>query len=390
MDPALIGWLSIPALLLLFGLGMPVAYAMLVVGFVGYFIVAGPTRALANISVTPYSSVAVYTLSVIPLFVLMGNLAYRAGFGQDTFWAARQWVGRFRGGLAMATVLGCALFGAISGSSVANAVTFGKVAVPEMRAYGYSRRLAAAAVAAAGPLAAMIPPSILMVVYAMLTDQSVGKLLIAGYLPGFMTAGIFVVAIYLMTLRNPNLGPAVLGITWRDRISALKGVWSILLVALIVMAGIYTGIFTPTEAAGIGAAALLLAGVACRRLDLRGLWDALLDTAKVTGMIFAIVVGVFTFNFLIALTRLPNRAGEFINGMGLSPIMLLIAVMILYLILGCFMDTLAMVFLTMPVIFPIIVAQGINPIWFGILLVQNAEIGMITPPSASRCSRQRA
>lgn len=380
MSPALIGLLSVFALLLLIFFGMPVAFATALVGIAGIWIITGWQATASIISIIPWEKVTIYTLTVTPMFVVMGNLTFHSGFGRDAFQSARQWVGQFPGGLAQATVLGSAFFGAATGSTVAAAATMGRIAVPEMQRYGYSPALATGAVAAAGPLAAMIPPSIGMVLFGMVTEQSVGKLLIAGYIPGFLNALVFMGVIFLRCWRNPSLGDSMPAVSWKERLLAIRGLGGIFVLSLFVMGGIYTGVVTPTEAGALGAAGALLLGFATRRLNLRSLWASLLDTANTVGMIFATLIGAFLFNALFALTRLPQMSANFISALPVSPIGILIAIMVFYIILGTFMDPIAMLFLTMPTIFPIAVAMGWNPIWFGILFIHVYEIGMITPP----------
>lgn len=380
MSPMMVGGLSFLLLLMLLGLGIPVAFAMAMVGFISFWVISGIEPGLGLCSLVPFSSVAHYTFTVMPMFVLLGNFAFRAGFGKDIYWTARQWVGRAPGGLAIATIYGCAAFGAASGSSIAAAATIGRMSVPEMEKYGYDRKLAAGSVAAGGPLAAMIPPSILMVIYGMCTETSIGKLLVAGFLPGIMAATLMSLSIFVRAWRNPELGRSVLGITWKDRFASVRGIWGILLIALAVMGSIYTGLATPTEAGAFGAFAALIIGVVSGRLNVKGIWGSLLDTTKTVAMIFCIVMGAFMFNYQFAVSRLPFIAADYIAALPYSPIVILLAIMLLYIILGAFLDTAAMLFLTLPLIFPIVTALGFNSIWFGILIVQNCEIGMITPP----------
>jgi tripartite ATP-independent transporter DctM subunit len=376
----LIALLSFVALLLLLTVGIPIAFAMAIIGFLSFWLISGPDAALGMLGIVPFASIAQYTFTVMPMFVLMGELVFHAGFGKDVYWVARQWLGRLPGGLAIATVFGCAIFGAASGSSIAATVTVGKIAAPEMEKFGYNRRLAAGSICAGGPLDAMIPPSIVMVIYGVCTETSIGKLLIAGFLPGFLAAFIMGLQVILRVWRNPSLGMPVRGVSWKDRIVSIKGVWGVASAILGCIVTIYTGVCTPTEAGALGAFTVFIVGLATKRLNPRAIWQSLLGAMKVIGMIFAIVMGAFIFNYQFAVSGLPYAAAAFIDQLRFSPMVILAAIFLLYIVLGCFLDTAAMLFLTLPVIFPITQKLGFDPIWFGILTVQLCEIGMITPP----------
>lgn len=382
IDPPLIGIICFLALLtLLLFVGMPVGFVMALVGFIGYWAIDGWGGATTMVGMIPFQKVTQYTWTVVPMFIMMGNLAFKAGFGRDAYYSALRWVGHLPGGLAQATVLGNAAFGAATGSPVAATVTFAKIAVPEMKRYGYDTALATGSVAAAGTLASMIPPSIAMLFYAVVAEQSVGKMFIAGILPGLLMALSYIVMIYVRCRLNPSLaGGAVQRASWGERILGLKGVGGIAFIFLCIMAGLYTGVVTPTEAGALGAASSLVLSFATRRLSLRGLGEALLETAKTTGMVFAIVAGSFIFNAMLAVSRIPNIGAEFIAGLPFPSIWILITIMIFYILLGTFMDGLAILFLTMPTVLPIVLAMGWNPIWFGILFVHVDEVGQITPP----------
>ena len=367
-------------LLILILLGMPVGFVMAVVGFVGYWIISGWGGALHMIGMVPWEKVTTYTFTVVPLFVLMGNLAFHCRFGREVFETGRDWVGHLPGGLAQATVVGNAFFGAATGSTVAAAATMAKIAVPEMEKYGYQDGLAVSSVAASGTMASMIPPSVAMALYGMVTEQSIARLLIAGILPGLLMAFSYLTQIGIRCHFNPKLGPAMPPAPWKKRFISLKGIAGIGAIFLIVMGGIYTGVCTPTEAGALGASGTLVLGFASRRLKFANLWEALKDTAKTVGMIFAIAAGAFIYNALVAVSRIPDMSAEFISSLPLPSIGILIAIMIFYLILGTFMDGAAILFLTMPTIFPIVVSMGWDPIWFGILFIHVYEMGMITPP----------
>lgn len=380
MDPALVGSLSIVALLTLIFLGMPVAFCMGLLAIIGLWMLGGWPVMTSILGIIPWQKATMYEFTVVPMFVLMGTLVFYCGFGRDAYYACRQWVGHFPGGLAQATILGNTFFAASSGSSVAATATFVKVAVPEMRRYGYDTKLVTGSVAAAGPLAAMIPPSITLVVYGMVTEQSIRQLLIAGFLPGLLLALSFIVHIHWRTWRNPSLGGAMPRATWKTRILAIKHIWGVAVLFLIVMGGIYSGIITPTEAGAVGAAGAALVGFVTRRLRLHELWVSVTDAAKMMGVLMAILVGSFLYNTLLTYSRLPNMAVELLTGLSIPPAGILAGILILWLILGCIMPPLAVLFLTMPAVFPLTVAMDWNPIWFGILYVATTEIGCITPP----------
>jgi len=380
MDPWLIGALSFIAFLTLLFLGMPVAFAMGLTGIIGYGLVGGWPHTQVMVGMIPWDKVTMYSLTVVPLFVLMGTLTFHAGFGRDIYHSARQWVGHFPGGLAQATVVGNAIFAAATGSSVAATATFSKIAVPEMRRHGYDPGLATGSVAAGGTMAAMIPPSIAMVLYGMITEQSIAMMLIAGFLPGLLEAVTYMVQIYIRTRLNPRLGGALPAATWRERLAAIKGVGAVLFLVVCVMGSIYTGIATPTEAGAAGAFGALVLGFATRRLNLRVLWQALIDSTKVVGALFCIVVGAFLFNQMLVISHIPDMSTLFIAGLAVPPMVILIGFMILFLILGCFMSGIAIMYLCIPTVYPITIAMGWDPIWFGIIFISVYEIGMITPP----------
>jgi tripartite ATP-independent transporter DctM subunit len=380
MDSVTVGVLSVLALLALLAAGVPVAITMVLIGFVSYWIIAGFQPAMGMIGMIPFSSLAHDTFTVVPMFVLMGAIAFRGGLGEVIYRFARNWVGHYPGGLAIATVFGCAWFGAISGSSVACAATIGRIALPEMNKYGYKRSLAAGSVVAAGPLDAMIPPSILMVIYASLTETSVGKLLIAGIIPGVVTAIIYAITIYIIAVIRPDMAPRASRVSWGEKLVSTKQNWGILVIFLTVIGGIYTGVCTSTEAGALGAAVALLVVFLNRTFSLKFFKETIADTAKSIGLLFFIYVGAMLFSYQFGISRIPFTFADWLVKTEISPMLVLFLIMVMYLILGTFMDTLAMIVLTMPVIFPIVAALKFDPIWFGILVVHNCEIGMITPP----------
>ncbi|MFC2001991.1 TRAP transporter large permease [Chloroflexota bacterium] len=383
MEPQLIGWLSIGGLFLLLVLRVPVAFALATVGFLSYLVLTGLEPALFIAGAAPYSKIANYSFTVIPLFILMGHFAHQAGFVTDIFDTARKWVGWLPGGVVQATVVGAAAFGAACGSGMASCAVVGKVTIPEMRRQGVQKELSFGAVAAAGTIAAMIPPSNIMVIYGIITESSIGRLLIAGIIPGIVAAAIYMIQIFIRVKLNPSLAPPMEEkVTWKDRLISLKGIWGIAAIAFIVMGGIYSGVFTPTEAGAVGAFSTFVMALAMRRLTWSSLGNVLLETTKTVGMIFLIVTGAAIFSYLLAITRIPNNISEFIVGLEMSRWWVLAGVMLLYLVMGTFIDSISAMILTLPIIFPAIMALGFNPIWFGVLMVHLVEVALITPPFA--------
>jgi tripartite ATP-independent transporter DctM subunit len=333
-----------------------------------------------------YARFSVYDLSVIPLFLLMGQFATQGGLSRALFQAAASFVGHFRGGLAMAAILACAAFGAICGSSVATAATVTQVAMPEMRAYKYSGRLATATLAAGGTLGILIPPSVVLVVYAILTEQNIAKLFAAAMIPGIIATVGYLVAIGVVVHRHPEQGPAQPRHSWAERLRTMRGVWPVVAIFLVVFGGIYGGVFTPTEGAAVGAIAMLVVGVAPRSLDVRGIIEAIKQTAETSAMIFIILLGSEVFDAFLALSRLPETAAQLVGQSGLGPYAIMLSLMLFYILLGAVMDELAMILLTLPVFFPIVQALdfGLPPdevaIWFGILVLIVVGIGLTAPP----------
>lgn len=374
------GILGIALLFFLFATGMPIAFVMTLVGWLGYVYLSSMDGGLNILGISFYAGGTTYTLSVIPLFVLMGQFASHAGLSHQLYWAVERWLGHRRGGLAMATVGACAGFAAISGSSVATAATMGTVALPEMKKYRYGMSLATGTVAAGGTLGILIPPSAPLVFYAILTELSVGKLFIAGILPGIMLAVLFMLAINIRVRLNPELAPRGPGATFKERINALKGVWGILVLFLIVMGGIYTGVFTPTEAAGIGAFGAFVFSLYTRKMAWHHFVDSLRMTGQTTGMIFIIVIGAYVFGYFLAVTRIPFELADYMSGLEVSPYIILAGVVLIYTILGMFLDGWAIMVLTIPIIHPMMVNLGFDPIWFGVMVVIMLEMALITPP----------
>lgn len=378
MEPITLGVISLGVLTLLLFTGMRIAFATAICGFAGLWYMRGYDAAAMLSATSVYGHLTNYNLLVLPLFILMGYFAYYAGITRDLYWAARQWFGHLPGGLAIATIFGSAGFAAACGASTASAAVMGRVALPELRKYGYDMRVATGCVAAGGTLATMIPPSVLMVIYGFIAEESIGALLLAGIIPGLMEAFSYVLMLLIRFKLNPSLGPPITGITWADRFSSIKGVWGIVVLIVLVMGSIYTGIATPTEAAGVGAIGALL--MAIPRMSGKDFWHACLETARTTSLIFAIVAGVLIYVHFLGFTGMPAAVSTWIIGLDVSPMVVLICILVMYLFLGMFLDGIGMLLLTVPIILPTIKELGINPIVFGVLVVRMIEIGLITPP----------
>jgi len=382
-----LGLYSFPVLLLLIFLRIPIGLAMFGVGLGGLYLVMGSTvPILAKLKGETYSTFSSYSLSIIPLFLLMGQFAGLGGMSQALFKAANSWLGHRRGGVAMSAIGACAGFGAICGSSLATAATMAQVALPELRRYGYSGALATGTLAAGGTLGILIPPSVVLVIYAILAEQNIAKLFLAAFVPGVLAAIGYMIAISIYVRIYPDSAGSSPRQPYGERFRALVDVWPVLLVFFAVVGGIYFGWFTPTEAAAIGAAGTGLIALLNGGLTRRTFLDSILMTASATGMIFFIVLGAATYNSFLAISQLPNEAAAFITGQGFNPWTVMIWILIFYLILGCFMDSLSMILLTIPIFFPIVTALdfGLPPeefaIWFGILVLIVVEVGLITPP----------
>jgi C4-dicarboxylate transporter DctM subunit len=385
MSEATVGLIGILVLMVLIFLRMNIGLAMALVGFTGFAALAGWNGALSNLSAVPYRYVADYNFVVIPLFLLMGSLAANTGISRDLYAATHSWMGQQRGGLAMATVGACAGFAAICGSSTATGAAMGKVAFPEMQRYNYDPKLATGCVAAGGTLGILIPPSLGFVLYAMLTEESIGQLFMAGVLPGVLQAIFYIIAIYILCLRNPSLGPAGSRTSLKSKLFSLKGVWSMLSLFIIVIGGIYVGIFTPSEAAAIGAFGALIIGLVTGRATYKGFIDSLSETGRSTAMIFLLIIGAMIFQRFLAISNLPFLIADLVANLNASPYIILSAILVFYIIIGCFLDIFSALVLTIPIIYPTIKALGFHPIWFGVLFVRMAEIGLITPPVGMNC-----
>ncbi|QYZ69602.1 TRAP transporter large permease [Neotabrizicola shimadae] len=380
MSDVLVGLCGIAAMFLLMAFRTPVAFSMLISGFFGLWILEGFKAAGGVLLTESYAAVSSYSLIVVPMFVLLGNVSSAAGFSRGLYDAAFAWVGRFRGGLASASVLGCALFSAVSGSSVACAVTIGKVALPEMKRLGYGQGLATGAIAAGGTLGFLIPPSTGFVIYAVLTEESIGRLFMAGILPGLLMMALFIVTVWLVSVFDPAAGPRGPAVTWRERFSLMLGAAPLVAVIVLSIGGIYVGVFTPVEASGVGAALVILLALARRALTASAFRAALFDTVKTSAMLYMVVIGANVLNPFLAVTQIPTALGEGLAGLGLGPYGSLLVILLAYVVLGMFLDGLSMLVVTIPIVFPVILANGFDPIWFGVVAVIVVEMGMITPP----------
>jgi tripartite ATP-independent transporter DctM subunit len=382
-----IGLMSFPLLLLLIFLRVPIGLSMFVVGLGGlYFVTGGMNVALAKLKSETYSTFSSYSLSIVPMFLLMGQFATLGGMSQALFKAAESWLGHRRGGVAMSAVGACAGFGAICGSSLATAATMGQVALPELRRYGYSGGFSTATLAAGGTLGILIPPSVVLVIYAILTEQNIAKLFLAAFIPGILAALGYMATISIYVRLNPDSAGVRPPVPYSERFSALFRVWPVLLVFLVVVLGIYLGWFTPTEGAAVGALGTGLIALFNGGLTLKTFSDSILATGRSTAMIFFIVLGAGFYNGFLALTQVPQELASWVGAQGYSPWFVLTLILVLYLVFGCFMDSLSMILLTIPIFFPIIsvldfgLSAEETAIWFGILVLIVVEVGLITPP----------
>lgn len=380
MAPEIIGLIGIAAMLSLLALRMPIGIAMLLVGIIGFAVLNGINPALSALGTYPYSYSAVYDLAVIPLFVLMGNCAGQSGMSRDLYNAAYAWVGHWRGGLASATIVACAGFAAVSGSSVASAVTMGRVCLPEMRRYKYDLRLATGTVAAGGTLGILIPPSTAFVVYGILTEQSIGRLLLAGFLPGILLAALFVGTIAIWTRLRPELGPPGPIATREERLRTLGQSGPMLAIVGASIGGIYLGVFTPSEAAAVGAFLALGYALWRRSLDRDSFPTVLIDTVKTTAFVFLVLIGAFVFGPFLALSGLPTKIAAALTDLDVPRIVVLLILVAIYIVLGMFLEGFSILVLTLPIVIPIIQALQYDLIWFGVLMVILLEMGLISPP----------
>jgi tripartite ATP-independent transporter DctM subunit len=380
MPPSLTAILILGLMFVLLAGGMPLGFAMGLAGFLGTLLLIDVSASLALLGQTAYETGLAYNLSVIPMFVLMGYIAGEAGLSQSLYRACNAWLGHRRGGLALATIGACGAFAAICGSSLATAATMAQIALPEMRKYKYADKLATGSVAAGGTIGILIPPSVVMVIYGLLTETSISALFLAGFVPGILTVFGFMLAISIMVRIDPKLGPPAVRTAMPERIRVLGKVWGPALLFLVVIGGLYVGWFSPTEAASVGACGAFVLGLANRKTPRQLLQTTLIDTVKTTAMIFTVLIGAILFNNFLILASVPTLVSDWISGLPLGKIAILLVIVAMYFFLGCLLDSLAMILLTIPIVFPIVKALGYDPVWFGIIIVMVVELGLITPP----------
>jgi len=379
MTPQVIGALGVLVLVCMTFARVPLGAAMGLVGLAGYAAIDGWDKAFVVFGMTPYT-LTHYSFSVLPLFILMGSVATRSGMSQELFVAANAIFAGRRGALPMATIGACAGFAAISGSSLATAATFSKIAVPEMRRYGYDERLATGSVAAGGTLGILIPPSVIMVIYALAAEESVPQLFAAGMIPGLLLAFLFVVVVWIIARIKPEWAPASDKMPWRERIVAAAAMWKLVVLFGLAVGGIYTGWFSPTEAAGIASFAAIVIAFACRQITVPGLIECLMETLRTTAMLMFIIVGAWIFAYFVVQTRLPIALVEVVQYLGLAPWAVILMILAFYIVLGCVLESVAIILVTVPVFLPVVVSLGYDTVWYGILMVVVGEVGLITPP----------
>jgi len=380
MTPLEIGIIGIIVLFILLATSMPVGFVMAAVGTAGFALIVNPQAAMSVLVTDIFDTFSSYSLTVIPLFVFMGQIAFHSGISGRLFNAAYHWFGPLPGGLAMSTVGACAAFGAICGSGPATAATMASVALPEMKKYNYSMELATGTVAAGGGLGMLIPPSVVFIVYAIMTEQSVGKLFLAGILPGIMIALLFGGVIYLQCKRNPEKGPTAPPMSFTKRVRSLQGVLETLLLFIVVMGGMFAGFFTPTEAASIGALGALIIALARRKLSFKMLKRALFETLRTSSMVLVIVAGAVVLGHFLAVSRIPFELANLLSNLPLPSWSIIGIIIIFFLFMGCFIDALALILLTIPIFYPVVLELGYDPIWFGVIIVVVTQMGVISPP----------
>jgi C4-dicarboxylate transporter DctM subunit len=380
VSTVLIGVLGVALMAVLIVFGIPIAFAMGAAGGIGLYILEGPSAALAHLALIPWAEGRSFVLVTIPLFILMGQLVFHTGLATELFAAVRTWIGWVPGGMAVASVLACGAFGAVTGSSLATVATMGSIVMPEMARFSYDRKLATGVLAASGTLGILIPPSIIFIFYGVMTETSIGALFIAGIVPGLLTAGVFSGIILVRCILNPSLGPAGPRTTWTERFRSSGRLLPLAGLFLLVVGGIYAGIFTPTESAGTGCLGVLLMALLTGKLDRAGIRRALTETVQVTAMIFAVIVGGYLVARFLALTGITSAVVGFLLGMNLSRVAFLSVLVLLFIAMGAMLDVFGMLVLTIPFVMPIVLELGIDPIWFGVFSVVMAELALVTPP----------
>lgn len=380
MSPETIGLVGIAFLLFLFLLGVPVAFAMAFVGVAGFAYLAGLEPALTILAQDIYDSFSSYGLSVIPMFILMGSFAFASGISERLYKTTNAWVGHFRGGLTIATVLACSGFAAICGSTAATAATMGKIALPEMKKYGYDDTLATGTVAAAGTLGILIPPSTVLIVYGIMSEESIGKLFVAGLLPGALLSLFFVATVAILCLRNPELGPPATRTTWKEKIKSAGGIVEAVILFLLTIGGLFLGWFSPTQAGAIGAGGALIIGLVRRKITWQGFLESGRDGLRTACMVLFIITGAVVFGHFMAISQIPFLLADWVGNLPLHPMAIMAVIIFIYFIGGFFMDSMALIVVTVPIFFPLVQKLGFDTIWFGVIIVLVAEMGVITPP----------
>ena len=380
MDPITLSICIFLLLFFLLAIGLPIGFAMASTGFLGSVLLIDLNAALSLLGQTAYETPITFNLSVVPMFILMGYFASNSGLSEALFRACNTWLGYRRGGLALATIGGCGAFAAVCGSSIATAATMTQVALPEMKRFNYDYSLATGSIAAGGTIGILIPPSVILVLYGILTETNIGELFLAGFVPGILTIIFFMATISIVTRIFPNIGPRGDKTTIKQKLLAFKDVWGTVILFLLVIGGIYTGIFSPEEAAGIGATGALVLALIARTMTWPIFMDCLMKTVGTSAMIFTILIGAILFNNFLVLSAVPDALGTWIGALPFSSTVIMLIILLIYLIMGCALDSLAMILLTIPIFFPVVANLGFDPIWFGIIVVMVVELGLITPP----------
>lgn len=385
MSSEIIGLIGVVVLLVFMAGEVWIGFAMAIVGFLGIAWIKGFDTAFGTVGTAPFLFLFKYSFTVIPMFILMGNIIFESGIGADLYNTTHKWLGQLRGGLALATTGACALFAAITGSSMTGVLVMAKVALPEMQKHKYDDRLSTGIIAAGSTMGVLIPPSMTFILYGILTEVSVGKLFMAGVIPGILQALFYMITIFLLCRINPKMGPPAPKTSMKEKVLSLKNVWAMLALFLLVMGGIYGGIFTPTEAGAVGAFGAIIISLVMRRINRNGALNFSRDTAVMTAMFVFILMGASIFMRFMALSQLPFVLGNLVAGLEVPSIVIIIAIIIMYIIAGCFMPAVLAIILTIPIIYPMVLELGFNPIWFGVLIVRMTEIGDITPPVGMQC-----
>jgi C4-dicarboxylate transporter, DctM subunit len=380
MDPITLSILIFILLFFLLAIGLPIGFAMAATGFLGSAILIDMNAAMSLLGQTAFETTITFNLSVVPMFILMGYFASNSGLSEALFRACNTWLGYRRGGLALATIGGCGAFAAVCGSSIATAATMTQVALPEMKRFNYDYSLATGSIAAGGTIGILIPPSVILVLYGILTETNIGELFLAGFIPGILTIIFFMATISIVTRIFPDIGPRGNKSSFMDKIKAFKDVWGTVVLFVLVIGGIYTGIFSPEEAAGIGASGALALALLARTMTWPVFVDCLMQTVRTSSMIFTILIGAILFNNFLVLSSVPDAIGTWISALPFSSTGIMLIILLIYLVMGCALDSLAMILLTIPIFFPVVANLGFDPIWFGIIVVMVVELGLITPP----------